>query len=338
MRLRLSRLIASAILLSLGVGFTIVTNADGNTLGNAMMPGSGITLLSGSYTGASVASGTFSDGPFGISSGTILTSGRADGATVPGSDNDNAQPGYMGGNTFDAAVLSLDISISPPFTGFELEFAFASNDYGGNNDALRVDVASNSLTTIFDLVNPFMDPPYSITPPNSLTKYDKSSPPVLIGFATGSGIVNVKIAVYDLNDGFEDSAALIRMRGCVNCPAGPEINYETKTVTVTPGEAEYFSTVKASGTATGYYIQGVYNYDYGHDNDHGYDYSYRHNDDYRYNYGGFNYHHGFGHIHGFNSDNRFNYDYRINHNRHNYDDRYHYNCRYNCDYRFNCGY
>ncbi|KAJ4235939.1 hypothetical protein NW759_001024 [Fusarium solani] len=261
MRLRLSRLIASAILLSLGVGFTVVTNADGTTLGNAMMPGSGISLLSGSYTGDSAASGTFSDGPFGISSGTILTSGRADGATVPGSDNDNGQPGYMGGNTFDAAVLSLDISISPPFTGFELEFAFASNDYGGNNDALRVDVASNSLTTIFDLANAFMDAPYSITPPNSLTKYDKSSPPILIGFATGSGVFNVKIAMYDLNDEFEDSAALIRMRGCENCPAGPEINYETKTVTVTPGEAEYFSTVKASGTATGYYIKGVHDYD-----------------------------------------------------------------------------
>ena len=131
MRVLLSRLIALAIFLPLGVGFTIVTNSDGNTLGNAMMPGSGITLTSGSYTGASVAAGTFSDGPFGISTGTILTSGRADGATVAGSDNDNGQPGYMNPNSFDAAVLSLDIIISPPFTGFELEFAFASNDYGG---------------------------------------------------------------------------------------------------------------------------------------------------------------------------------------------------------------
>lgn len=126
MRLRIRRLMASAVWLSLGVGLSLRTTNDANTLARALIKGPGITRLGSRYRGASDASGTFTDGFYNINSGIILTSGRADGATTGSQSVENGQPGYGTGS--DASVLSLNFRIEEGYSGFELEFIFATEE------------------------------------------------------------------------------------------------------------------------------------------------------------------------------------------------------------------
>lgn len=117
------------------LGFSVTASNDANTLANAIFSGPGITILQASFSGASVSSGTFSDGPFGIGSGGILTSGAAVGA-LPGGDHyvNNGAPGsntYCGSNTFNAAILTVDLFVNPTYSGIEFEYILASEEEGG---------------------------------------------------------------------------------------------------------------------------------------------------------------------------------------------------------------
>jgi len=110
-------------------------NAPGNdatAVANSLLAGSsGITNVTATYTGANVASGTFTGGGiFGIDSGVVLTSGSA---AVFGS-NQNFAVGYaplqgLNGNltTFDASVL--DIKFIPTGSSVTFKYVFASKEY-----------------------------------------------------------------------------------------------------------------------------------------------------------------------------------------------------------------
>jgi hypothetical protein len=126
-------LIACAVLLPACQAFSVTTTNDANTLASAIF-GNGITILSASFSGASVSSGTFVDGPFGIGSGGILTSGAAVGA-LPNGDHyvNNGAPGsstYCGENTFNAAILTVDLLVQVGFSGLRVEAILASEEEG----------------------------------------------------------------------------------------------------------------------------------------------------------------------------------------------------------------
>ncbi|KAF0235264.1 MAG: PEP motif putative anchor domain [Desulfovibrionaceae bacterium] len=116
----------------------ITPTNNANTLVNSIL-GSGVNIISSSYTGASDSSGTFSNGSgsIGISSGIILTSGQAMLATGPnnssGAGSNNSLPGtsqlntLSGGNTNDASVL--DITFSTINNNLFFNFVFASEEY-----------------------------------------------------------------------------------------------------------------------------------------------------------------------------------------------------------------
>jgi hypothetical protein len=117
------------------IGFGVTESGDANTLANAIFSGPGITIIQASFSGASVSSGTFTDGPFGIGSGAILTSGAAVGA-LPGGDHyvNNGAPGsdtYCGTNTFNAATLTVDVLVQPGYAGIDFEYILASEEVGG---------------------------------------------------------------------------------------------------------------------------------------------------------------------------------------------------------------
>jgi hypothetical protein len=83
---------------------------------------------------ASTSAGTFTDGPFGIGSGAILTTGQVVNAN-PGRTpfNGNLGPGspFCGGtDSFSAAILTVDVVTLPGFDGILFEFILASQELG----------------------------------------------------------------------------------------------------------------------------------------------------------------------------------------------------------------
>ena len=119
---------------------------DANTLANTIV-GSGVTISKPTYTGASVASGTFTGGNaagLGIDSGIMLTTGKATDASNPSSaftngtagDTNNGKlgdtdlNGLTGGySTYDAAALQFNFNVAPGSNSLFFKYAFASEEY-----------------------------------------------------------------------------------------------------------------------------------------------------------------------------------------------------------------
>ncbi|KAL6918197.1 hypothetical protein FSST1_009692 [Fusarium sambucinum] len=257
------QLLALATLLPSSNAFSVTTTNDANTLAAAIL-GQGITILQASFSGASVSSGTFVDGPFGIGSGAILTSGSAIGA-LPGGDHyvNNGAPGsdtYCGSNTFNAALLTVDIFLDPTYNGIRVEIILASEEEGGSADPIGVFLggtqyaldSGNRITA----VNRYLASPLVITPPNSVTSYPGSSPPLWFDILT-SGAQTLVFAICDQGDTEWDSGLLVKAEGCVDCDTDLRLAYVTTTTTIPAGEDPFTSTTTASGTVPGTIRIGV---------------------------------------------------------------------------------
>ncbi|KAM0426529.1 hypothetical protein ACHAPT_008221 [Fusarium lateritium] len=124
------------------VGFGVTETGDANTLANAIFSGSGITILNAQFSGSAISSGTFTDGPFGIGSGGILTSGAAT-AALAGGDHfiNNGAPGsdtYCGPGTFNGAILTVDLLLGPTYEGISFAYIVASEERGGSADPIGI--------------------------------------------------------------------------------------------------------------------------------------------------------------------------------------------------------
>ncbi|EKJ70335.1 hypothetical protein FPSE_09552 [Fusarium pseudograminearum CS3096] len=258
------QLAALSVLLPVSDAFSVTTTNDANSLANAIL-GQGITLLQASFSGAAISSGSFSDGPFGIGSGAILTSGSAVGA-LPNGDHyvNNGAPGsdtYCGPNTFNAALLTVDFFLNPTYSGIRVEFIFASEEEGGSADPMGIFIGGTQYAKDNDgqritATNRYILRPLAITPPNSVTSYPGSSPPLLVDILT-SGAQTMVIAICDQGDSEWDSAVLIKAEGCVDCDTDMRLAYVTTTTTLDAGEVPYTSTITASGTVSGTIEIGV---------------------------------------------------------------------------------
>ncbi|KAL6411630.1 hypothetical protein AUP68_05346 [Ilyonectria robusta] len=234
------------------------------TLANAIF-GNGLTILSSSFSGASVSSGTFADGPFGIGSGGILTSGTAVGA-LPGGDHyvNNGAAGsdtYCGAATYNAAILTVDLFLNPTFNGINFEYIMASEEEGGSADPVGIFLNGGQFAQDPDgnrlkATSRYLAYPLVITPPNSVTSYPGSSPPFLVGVPV-SGAFTVVLAICDQGDAEWDSAVLFKAEGCVDCNTEVRLAYVTSTTTVPAGSTTFTSTTPASGTASGTVVIGV---------------------------------------------------------------------------------
>ncbi|KAF4456468.1 hypothetical protein F53441_1418 [Fusarium austroafricanum] len=265
MRFQISslQLIASAVLLPASWAFSITTTNDANALADAIF-GQGITILQASFSGAAVSSGTFTEGPFGIGSGAILTSGAAVGA-LPNGDHyvNNGAPGsstYCGPNTFNAALLTVDILLDPAYSGVRVEIILASEEEGGSADPIGVFLGNTQYAVAngqrITAVSPYLAQPLVITPPNSVTSYPGSTPPLWIDILT-SGTQTMVFAVCDQSDSEWDSGLLLKAQGCTDCDTDVRFAYVTTTTTVAAGEATFTSTTTASGTVSGTIRIGV---------------------------------------------------------------------------------
>jgi len=120
-----------AILLSQSLAINVLPSNDANAVAGAIF-GDGIEVLTAIFEGTGGSGGLFTDGPFGIGNGGLLTSGLASN-TPPGHSNniEHNSPGssFCGGSsTYDAAVLTADIFIEPGNDGILVEFIVASSE------------------------------------------------------------------------------------------------------------------------------------------------------------------------------------------------------------------
>ncbi|KAF5679721.1 hypothetical protein FDENT_8654 [Fusarium denticulatum] len=239
MGFHLLRLIALAALLRASYAFSITAGTDGDALASAIF-GTGISVISASFTGALDSSGTFTDGPFGIGDAAILTSGAAVGALPNGGHFvDNGAAGsvtYCGGSSSNnAAILTADVMLLPGFEGMRFEVVMASEESG-----------------------PWLSHPLVIVPPNSVTSYASSSPPYWIDVPLlPGGPQTVVVAICDASDAVFDSALMIKAEACVDCNGPFRLAYVTTTTTLAAGDTPYTSTITASGTVSGTIEIGV---------------------------------------------------------------------------------
>ncbi|KAF3809010.1 hypothetical protein GCG54_00011204 [Colletotrichum gloeosporioides] len=216
---RTSTLIAAlAAAIPLCLGFTVTASGDASVLANAIFTGPGVSVLSATFSGSATSSGTFTDGLGGIGNGAILTTGSAAGA-LPGGDHyvNNGAGGsntYCGTNTFNAAILSVSVAIANGYNGVQVEFIMASEEEGGSPDPIGIFLGSQQYAIGYDgqritATSPYFDPPIVITPPNSVSSYPGSTPPLLVGIPA-TGTTQMVFAICDFSDTEWDSALMLK--------------------------------------------------------------------------------------------------------------------------------
>ena len=173
-------LIAVAAVLSSALAYSqiaVVAETDATILANNLIGSeSGVTIVSATYTGAALASGTFSGGDFGIAEGLLLTTGSVGIAVGP---NNLAGAGYSNGAPGDAdlnAIISpyvtynasvLEITFIPEGNSLEFTYVFASEEYNEYvcstfNDAFAFIVNGGAYTNQNIALIPGTTPPMPV--------------------------------------------------------------------------------------------------------------------------------------------------------------------------------
>ncbi|KAF0642420.1 hypothetical protein FPSE5266_05316 [Fusarium pseudograminearum] len=122
-------------------GFTVTVDRDttGKSIAQAIFNGPGLTLVNWDLRAPADSLGAFTDGPFGIGNGGILTTGQASGA-MPGGDGnvDNGGDGadiFCGLGSTNAAVVYAGVTPGAGYNGIRIEFVFATNEPDGGDDS-----------------------------------------------------------------------------------------------------------------------------------------------------------------------------------------------------------
>ncbi|UZP39405.1 hypothetical protein NXS19_007221 [Fusarium pseudograminearum] len=256
-------------------GFTVTVDRDttGKSIAQAIFNGPGLTLVNWELRAPADSLGTFTDGPFGIGNGGILTTGQASGA-MPGGDGnvDNGGDGadvFCGLGSTNAAVVYAGVTPGAGYNGIRIEFVFATNEPdGGNPDNIGIfnfDNTPSQFATFngqeINSQSSIAKDPNAIFPPDSLTSYSRSTPPLVVTVPVVPELqADIYIVICDKGNSGDDSALLIKGYGCTDCestPNGAEINYVKQTTTLERGEQPYTQTISASGTASGTFIYFV---------------------------------------------------------------------------------
>ncbi|KAI8716094.1 hypothetical protein NCS52_00902300 [Fusarium sp. LHS14.1] len=255
------------------MGASISVVSDPEIVANAIFT-SGVSVTSAYWNDEfnENAAGTFTNGPLGVASGGILTTGGSKDAaayqaySVNIDNGGGPSPTYCGGDSVNAAVLTVDIEVEQGFNGVEVEFVFASEEYsyqhadtisillGGANFALnpdgsRITAKSYYLSPERAIVNPYQFLNYP-----SWSTYAATSKPLIMGIPAEAGAHTMVFAICDAVDGQHDSALFVRAKGCKDCVADLKIHYLTQTTTAA---STFTSTIEPISSAAGTVLIGV---------------------------------------------------------------------------------
>jgi len=208
------------------------TTADPNRLAAATLgPGDAITLRSATYDGASVASATFGDGPQGLATGILLTSGEAMLALPPSDSPSTSRNNNRAGNalcdglvrpyrSYDATQFRLSFDLAAGFSGVEFLSVFGSEEYPEYvgtqfNDVFAVFV-NGTLVRSWS-INEFTGT-NGVVGPATETEYDGSTVILQTRVPLTGGSANnvLEVVVCDTGDRVYDSGVFLsRLTGCV---------------------------------------------------------------------------------------------------------------------------
>ncbi|KAF4464362.1 hypothetical protein FALBO_8795 [Fusarium albosuccineum] len=254
----------------MGGSLSVQVSDNPVTVAEAIFMGPGISVEDAEWLNhAEGSSGTFTGGPFGIGSGSIVTSGEAKSAELkPGSNTDveNGAGNWLDcdPDSYDVSALYVDIEITEEWNGVQIEYILASDEYtykrpdkfGIYLDGIQY---ARDPTDAVELTaqSRFFSPDVAIIGQNTSTAYAAAAPPLIMGVDTYPGQHSMIFAVCDIIDGRHDSALFVKVRGCVNCEEPARINYETSTTTVYPPSTSFTSTIKAFQETSGTVVIGV---------------------------------------------------------------------------------
>lgn len=212
---------------------TITPDNDPDHLINALLvPGTGITVKSVTFTGAPTAVGLYTDGPFGIANGIILASGDVTNALPPDESSgtttafelpgcpwcDDIIPGYV---SYDAAILEIVFDVDDSAKSISFDFVFGSEEYPEyvgspfndvygaylNGVQISFDADGNPIT----INGPFFSGPYVHTPPDNGLEYDGSTTRLttMASVTPGSTDNTLVFIVCDAGDYILDSGVML---------------------------------------------------------------------------------------------------------------------------------
>ncbi len=281
MKISLTQFLKHSTVTLLGLGLatgpanavSITTTDNGNTLVDTIL-GQGITASNVKYIGASLASGTFTDGlssGIGIDSGIILTTGNANLAVGPNkvssAGSSNGTPGDAnlnsllpsgGSTTRDASILEMDFTT----TGGDLYFnyVFASEEYNefantGYNDVFGFFLDGKNIGLIPGTTTPVsintVNGGYPLgtnaknsqffknnsgSAPSFNTQYDGFTTPFTAqATGIGSGTHKLKLAIADVGDARYDTAVFIQGSSVATVPVEPGLPVEPSLPPIEPG-------------------------------------------------------------------------------------------------------
>ncbi|CUS14688.1 unnamed protein product [Tuber aestivum] len=228
-------------------GLAVTPTGDANTLAQAILGSSpGIKLVSASYAGSPDSSGTYTDGPQGIRSAAVLTSGDAVDTIGAGTESDISKAKGTAGSTlcsalaggsssYDAAVLTMNVELLSGFTGFFTEFIFASEEYpewvGSEfNDVMGIyvdgkQIAFDDTGAPITINGPFFKSDKVLVPPSSGSNFDGSTPILKSGHVAPVGTHKIEIAICDIADRLRDSSVFVTLGACTGeCKEGTTVS------------------------------------------------------------------------------------------------------------------
>jgi hypothetical protein len=223
----------------LGPG-SITATTDANALANALLGTTeAITITSATYAGATPASGTYQDGPLGLTRGALFTTGGAL-LSLPPNDNGNTSKNNSrsgsplcnslidGASSYDATKLQMTFDLAAGYDGISLLSVFGSEEYpeyvgSDYNDVYGVylngkQIAFDGTGAPITINGPFFSGSQVVVPPATGTEYDGSTDVLVTkGPLAGGSTGNVlEVVICDAGDRIYDSGVFIAgLTGCV---------------------------------------------------------------------------------------------------------------------------
>ncbi|KAM0414729.1 hypothetical protein ACHAPT_013420 [Fusarium lateritium] len=254
------------------MGASISVVSEPGTVANAIFT-SGVNVLSASWNPGFSANavGTFTNGPLGVATGGILTTGGSKDAAAYQSysleieNGAGASQSYCGQDSLDAAVLTVNIEVQQGFNGVEVEFVLASEEYAhqhadpigiyldGQQFALDPDGSRITAKGYYLAPERAIENPYEFLNYPSWSTYAATSKPLIVGISAAPGAHTMVFAICDTVDGKHDSALFVRAKACKDCATDVKIHYLTQTTTTV---STFTSTIEPVSAAAGTVLIG----------------------------------------------------------------------------------
>ncbi|KAF5712281.1 hypothetical protein FMUND_8555 [Fusarium mundagurra] len=249
------------------LGINISPTAKGGLALAQILFGNSRDIYSSSsgYSGDPSAIRSFTDGPFGMGSGVIISTGSltsqpmTPGAMCPSSYTTDVYDAYTqtycGPDSYNGANFLLNVVLTKATT-FVVDMVIASCDVIAADKVLilvdGVNVAKDETGTALDSSPKYLSEPWGIPSPNGDTAFAWTSPPLRFSFKPSTPSIALRMAVCDLHDGYGDTAVMLKIRPCTDCDQSFKVDYDTTSVvSTTTYETTSVVTQAASGTVRG---------------------------------------------------------------------------------------